>query len=151
LLRVGLYQHTGISTRISTRVSTGLLAIAVSLMPAVALSTPARAQDSKQGGSANASSQEDKTPHTAQEHLERAEQYEKKAAEYHQEAAAHRKMLEDYSKTVARNPKEIGENTYIRKMRLHCERYIKAAEALAREAEEMAKFHRMRAKEMEGK
>jgi hypothetical protein len=60
-------------------------------------------------------------------------------------------MLADYSKTVAKSPKETGENAYIRKMRLHCEKYSKAAEALAVEAEEMAKFHTMRAKEMEGK
>jgi hypothetical protein len=36
-------------------------------------------------------------------------------------------------------------------MRLHCEKYIKAAEALAAEADEMAKFHTLRAKEIEGK
>ncbi len=63
----------------------------------------------------------------------------------------HKKMLADYSKTVARNPKDTGESGYIKKMRLHCEKYSKAAEALAQEADEMAKFHTMRAKEMEGK
>jgi hypothetical protein len=92
-----------------------------------------------------------KAPQTTQEHRERAEQYQKKAAEYRKEAEAHKKMLADYSKTVARNPKDTGENAYIKKMRLHCEKYIKAAEALAQEADEMAKYHTMRAKEMEGK
>ncbi|MBL8208882.1 MAG: hypothetical protein JNM09_31985, partial [Blastocatellia bacterium] len=53
--------------------------------------------------------------------------------------------------TVAKNPKDSTENPYIKKMRLHCEKYSKAAEALAQEADEMAKFHTMRAKEMEGK
>lgn len=110
-----------------------------------AFSLAASAQDHHNHG------QEMKAPQTAQEHRARAEEYEKKAAEYRGEAAAHRKMLADYSKTVARNPKDTGENAYIRKMRLHCEKYSKAAEALAVEAEEMAKFHKMRAKEMEGK
>lgn len=95
--------------------------------------------------------QEMKAPQTAQEHRARAEEYQKKAAEYRQEAAAHRKMLADYSKTVAKNPKDTSENAYIKKMRLHCEKYGKAADALAQEAEEMAKYHTMRAKEMEGK
>ena len=95
--------------------------------------------------------QEMKAPQTAQDHKARAEQYEKKAAEYRQEAAAHKKMLADYSKTVARNPKDTGESGYIKKMRLHCQKYSRAAEALAQEAEDMAKFHMMRAKEMEGK
>ena len=95
--------------------------------------------------------QEMQAPQTAQEHKARAEQYQKKADEYRKEAAAHKKMLVDYSKTVARNPKDTGESGYIRKMRLHCQKYSKAAEALAQEAEDMAKFHTMRAKEMEGK
>ncbi len=95
--------------------------------------------------------QEMQAPQTAQEHNARAEQYQKKAAEYRKEAAAHKKMLVDYSKTVARNPKDTGESGYIRKMRLHCQKYSRAADALALEAEEMAKFHTMRAKEMEGK
>ncbi|HEX4949889.1 MAG TPA: hypothetical protein VFZ34_24700 [Blastocatellia bacterium] len=109
------------------------------------LSLAASAQDHHDHG------QEMKAPQTAQEHRARADEYEKKAAEHRNEAAAHQKMLKDYSKTVARNPKDTGENAYIRKMRLHCEKYIKAAEALAVEAEEMAKFHKMRAKEIEGK
>jgi hypothetical protein len=113
--------------------------------------TPALAQDAKHDHAGHAAGQEVKAPQAAQEHRERAAQYQKKAAEYREEAAAHRKMLADYSKTVAKNPKDTGENAYIKKMRLHCEKYIKAAEALAAEADEMAKFHTMRAKEMEGK
>ncbi|MBL8207894.1 MAG: hypothetical protein JNM09_26915 [Blastocatellia bacterium] len=110
-----------------------------------AFSLAASAQDHHDHG------QEMKAPQTAQEHRARAEEYEKKAAAYRSEAAAHQKMLKDYSKTVARNPKDTGENAYIRKMRLHCEKYSKAAEALAVEADEMAKYHKMRAKELEGK
>jgi hypothetical protein len=40
-------------------------------------------------------------------------------------------MLTKYSKTVARNPKDTNESGYIKKMRLHCEKYGRAAEALA--------------------
>jgi len=93
---------------------------------------------------------EAKVPETAADHKARAEAYLKKAAEYRQEAKAHNKMATDYSKTVARNPKDTNENAYIKKMRLHCERYARNAETLAVEAEEMAKYHNMRAKEIEG-
>jgi len=128
-----------------------LLISAFALMLTASLSIWGMAQEAKQDHSGHAMGQEMKAPQTAQEHRERAEQYQKKAVEYRQEAVAHRKMLADYSKTVAKSPKETGENAYIRKMRLHCEKYSKAAEALAVEAEEMAKLHTMRAKEMEGK
>ena len=92
-----------------------------------------------------------KAPQTAQEHRERAEYYKNKAAEYRAEAESHKKMLADYSKGVAKNPKYTGENPYIRKMRLHCEKYVNATESLAREADEMARYHEIRAKEVEGR
>ena len=120
-----------------------LLAFVMTL-PALALS-----QDDKHDHSMHAQGM--KVPQSAQEHRERAEQYQKKAAEYRKEAEAHRSMLAEYSKTVAKNPKDTTENAYIKKMRLHCEKYSRAAEALAQEADEMAKYHTMRAKEMEGK
>ena len=126
-----------------------LLIGAISLVFAASLFGHALAQAAQQDHSMHA--QEMKAPQTAQEHKDRAAEYEKKAAEYRKDIAAHRKMLTDYSKTVAQAPKTTIENAYIKKMRLHCEKYIKAAEALAREADEMAKFHTMRAKEMEGK
>ena len=126
-----------------------LLIGVVAWMLTAGLSIWGVAQDAKQDHSAHA--QEMKAPQTAQEHRERAEQYRKKAAEYRKEAEAHKKMLADYGKTVARNPKDTGENAYIKKMRLHCEKYINAAEALAQESDEMAKYHSMRAKEMEGR
>jgi hypothetical protein len=85
-----------------------------------------------------------KAPQTAQEHRDRAGYYKKKAAEYRGEVESHKKMLADYSKGVAKNPKDTGENPYIKKMRLHCEKYINASENLAREADEMAKYHEMR-------
>jgi hypothetical protein len=92
-----------------------------------------------------------KAPQTAQEHRARAKEYREKAEAQRQDAETHKQMLADYSKGVAKNPKDTGENPYVKKMRLHCQKYIKAAEALAYETEEMAKFHEMRAKEMEGK
>jgi len=128
--------------------TTRITVVAALLILAVAaFNYPAPAQDH----SVHHSGQEMKAPQTAQEHRERAEYYKKKAAEYRADAESHKKMLVDYSKGVARNPKDTGENPYIKKMRLHCEKYISAAENLAREADEMAKFHEMRAKEMEGK
>ncbi len=127
----------------------GTLTAGALLALAIAIPVPSLARGAKQDHSAHA--QEMKAPQTAQEHRERAEQYQKKAAEYRKEAEAHKKMLADYSKTVAKNPKDTGENAYIKKMRLHCEKYGKAAEALAQEADEMAKYHMMRAKEIEGK
>ena len=132
-----------------TNTMTMLLLSSLALMLTASFSIGGLAQGSHQDHSMHA--QEMKAPRTAQEHKDRAAEYEKKAAEYRKDIAAHRKMLADYSKTVAKNPKDTGENAYIKKMRLHCEKYIKAAEALAQEADEMAKFHTMRAKEMEGK
>jgi uncharacterized protein HemX len=139
-------KNTSLKTNKTTR---RLLIGVVTLMLTAGLSIWGMAQEAKQDHSAHA--QEMKTPQTAQEHRERAEQYRKKAAEYRKEAEAHKKMLTDYSKTVARNPKDTGENAYIKKMRLHCEKYINAAETLAQEADEMAKYHTLRAKEIEGK
>ena len=137
--------HNAVAATIKT------LAAGALLMLAASFSTSALAQDAKQDHSGHVMGQDMNMPHTAQEHREHAEQYQKKAAEYRKEAEVHRKMLTDYSKTVARNPKDTGESGYIRKMRLHCQKYSRAAEALAQEAEEMAKFHTMRAKEVEGK
>ncbi|MBL8202708.1 MAG: hypothetical protein JNM09_00660 [Blastocatellia bacterium] len=128
-----------------TTIHNTIAKLAFLLLTIGTLSVLAVAQDHHDHG------QEMKAPQTAQEHRARAEQYQKKAEEYRKEAAAHKKMLADYSKTVARNPKDTGESGYIKKMRLHCQKYSRAAEALAEEAEDMAKFHTMRAKEMEGK
>lgn len=135
----------------TSRTTMWLLISVVSLMLTVTLPMLSLARGSKQDHSDHAAGQEMKVPQTAQEHRERAEYYQKKAAEYRQDAEAHKKMLADYSKEVARNPKETSENPYLKKMRLHCDKYVKAAEDLATEADEMAKYHSMRAKELEGK
>jgi hypothetical protein len=89
-------------------------------------------------------------PDTSEQHLEKAEQYEKKAAAYRQDADEHRKMLAEYRKRIATNPKDVLENPWLKKMRVHCEKYIKEAEALARQADKFAEYHRLRAAELRG-
>lgn len=127
------------------RITTRLLLGAMILLLAMTVPVDARGQEQ------NHSSHEMKVPQTAKDHYEMAEHYQRIEAESRQEIEAHRKMLAEFSKGVARNPKDTSENSYIKKMRLHCEQYIKAAESLAREAAESARFHTLRAKELEGK
>ena len=91
-----------------------------------------------------------KVPETAKDHSEMAEHYRKVATETREDIGMHKTMLADFLKTVASNPKA-GENPYAKKMRLHCGSYIKAAEGLAAEADASARFHTLRAKELEGK
>lgn len=124
---------------------TALLAVpavaAFALMPAPGLAAP----------SVRFQADQPKThiPKTPEEHRKLAEMYRRKAAEYRAEAEEHRTMLADYKKR-SYQPKSSMEAGDIKKMRLHCERYIKAAEHHATEAEEMAKFHELRAKELQG-
>lgn len=92
-----------------------------------------------------------KLPETPQEHLAMSEEYKKKAVTYREEAAFHRKMLADYKAQVRPDPRQAFENPYVKKMRIHCEAYIKDAEALAADAEKFADFHRLRAAELQGK
>lgn len=90
-------------------------------------------------------------PETPAEHLAMSEEYTKKAAVYREEAAFHRKMLADYEAQVRPDPRQAFENTYVKKMRIHCEGYIKNADALAADAEKFAEYHRLRAGELKGK
>jgi hypothetical protein len=135
----------------SNRTTAWLLASALTLLLAIAVPALSRGEGTTQDHSGHPLGQEVKIPQTARDHYELAERYQKKAAEYREEIEMHKKMLAEYSRRVARNPKDTGENPYIRKMRLHCEKYYRAAENLAREADEMAKFHTFRARELEGK
>jgi hypothetical protein len=135
----------------SSKTTTWLVISALGLLLAFAAPIMSRAQESKEAHSAHASGQEMKIPQTVQDHLNLAEGYRKRAGEYRQEIEAHKKMLANYSKRVARNPKDTGENPYIKKMRLHCEKNIGDAENFARDAGEMAKYHTFRARELEGK
>lgn len=128
-----------------------LLVSALTILLTIVSPASSRGTGAKQDHPGHASVQEMKIPQTAQDHKDLAERYQKKAAEYREEIEMHKKMLAEFSKKVAKNPKDTGENPYIKKMRLHCEKYIKAAENLEQEAKEMAKFHTFRVKEMEGK
>ena len=90
---------------------------------------------------------------TAQGHLALADGYKKKAAVYREDAATHRQMLASYKKQVAAptDAKAPTENSWIKKMRLHCEEYIRDADKLAASADQFAEFHSMRAAELKGK
>ena len=120
----------------------------------VGLAAPAMAQTPSKEASAKAEPAKTvKAPETAQEHLAMAETYRKKAAMYRGEAATHRQMLETYKRQVAvpTDQKVPVENPWIKKMRVHCESYIRDAESLATEAEAFAEFHTLRAHETQGK
>lgn len=90
-------------------------------------------------------------PQTAADHLAMSASYQKKAMNYREDAEFHRRMLADYKKGVAVTPKSHIENPWIKKMRVHCEEYIRTAERLAKDAEEFAKYHTFRGKELQGK
>jgi hypothetical protein len=94
--------------------------------------------------------QEMKVPETAKDHHEMAEHYQKVAAQTRGDIEMHKKMLADFNEGAVKSPKT-GENPYSKKMRLHCDKYIKVSEALATEADSSAAFHNLRAKELEGK
>ena len=123
---------------------TRLLLAAMTLLLAITVPVFAQAQEQK------TSTHEMKVPETAKDHYDMAEHYQTVAAETREDIEMHKKMLADFTKSVAANPKS-GENPYAKNMRLHCEKYIKAAEGLAAEADASAKFHTLRAKELEGK
>jgi len=90
---------------------------------------------------------------TPGEHLALAEGYRKKMAAYREDAATHRQMLADYKKRVAvpTDAKSGVENPWMKKMRVHCEEYIRDADKLAANSEKFADFHTMRAAELQGK
>ena len=132
-----------IKTKVNGTINRLMLATITLLL---AMTVPVVAQGPEQGDSTHAM----KAPETAQNHIEMAIHYQKIEAQTRQEIEMHKKMLADFNQTVAQYPKA-GENPYSKNMRLHCEKYDKAAEVLAAEAAESAKFHTLRAKELEGK
>lgn len=127
-------------------IANGLLLSWMAVLMAIALSV-----SSPRAAAQNNSNRAVKVPQTAQEHYALADRYQKEATELRGEIEQHNQMLAEYSKGVATNPKATGENSYVKNMRLHCEKYIKAAEGLIAEDNELAKFHTLRAKELEGK
>jgi hypothetical protein len=91
-----------------------------------------------------------KLPETVAEHQAMAKQYQDKAAEYRKEAAFHKEMADEYKKTIAPGGKS-GPNPWAVKMEKHCRAIIADAEKMAADADKMAEFHAMRAKELQGK
>lgn len=91
-----------------------------------------------------------KVPETVADHLALAKDYTEKAASYKAEAEHHRKMAEAYKASVATMPKA-PPNPWAKKMEKHCMALVKDAEKLAADAQKAADFHRLRAKELEGK
>ena len=83
-----------------------------------------------------------KLPESAADHLALAASYEEKVAAWRKEAADHRAMAEAYKKA---HPADAAT------MEKHCMKIAKDAEKLASDAEDTAKYHRLRAKEMQGK
>jgi len=130
---------------------TGSLAVLVSAGGVVAMASPRMVSSAVE--QAPSGGQQSGVPQTAEEHLARATMYKEKAAAARREAEEHRKMLADYKarQSPALETKLGQAPPWVKKMRQHCERYIKAAEALAVEADQFAEFHRMRGEEMRGK
>lgn len=89
-------------------------------------------------------------PETPEAHFALAESYRAKAASYRAEAEEHRKMFADYERRTGsplHRVKTGWEEPWIKKMRKHCDGYIKEATRLAAEADSFAAFHRMRGAE----
>ncbi len=89
-----------------------------------------------------------KVPETAEDHLALARSYDDKAAAWRKEAAYHREMAAAYKKTHSA-PKSVP-NPWTVKMEKHCLTIEKDVGKLAADAEESAKYHRLRAKELHG-
>jgi hypothetical protein len=89
-------------------------------------------------------------PQKPEEHFALEESYRAKAASYRAEAEEHRKMFADYERRTASpllKVKTGWEEPWVKKMRKHCDGYIKEATRLAADADSFAAFHRMRGME----
>jgi hypothetical protein len=89
-----------------------------------------------------------KLPTTADDHLVLAKTYDDKAIAWRQEAAYHREMAAAYKRSHPdfkgiRNPEAVT-------MEKHCSKIANDADRLAADAEDTAKYHRLRAKELQG-
>jgi len=90
-----------------------------------------------------------KIPQTAAEHESRAKSYRDQAAQYRKFAEEHKQMAAAYA---AKRPdiKGVGKNPAVEKMSKHCLMLAKDFEKLATDAEKLADFHDLRAKEIQG-
>ena len=105
--------------------------------------------------------EEVKLPQTADEHLAIAKSYEEKAATWRKEATYHHKMAAAYKKSHPdpKGTRDVETEAALRflheheaaKMAKHCAAIAKRADKLAADAEEVAKYHRHRAEELQGK
>ncbi len=85
-----------------------------------------------------------KVPETARDHEALAKVYEADAAKWRGVAKYHREMASAYEKSNA-DPADA------KTMQDHCAKFTADAETLAGDAETMAKYHRLRAKEAQKK
>jgi hypothetical protein len=124
--------------RIATAVLASCTAVLISAGPGLA------ADPSREERAAAA-----KLPTTVEDHLAMAQSYQDKVAEWRKEAAYHREMAAAYKKSHpdfkggVRNPDAVT-------MEKHCAKIANDAEKLAADAEDTAKYHRLRAKELKG-
>jgi len=89
-------------------------------------------------------------PGSAVDHLAMAQSYEQKAAGWNEEAALHRDMAAAY-KASHPDPKGGARNADAVKMEKHCMDIVRDAEKLAGDASWSARYHRERARELQGK
>jgi hypothetical protein len=93
-----------------------------------------------------------KMPETAADHEALAKKYDESAAEYRKVAAEHRDMAaaaRSYTEEFRGHP--TAGSKAAAEMVKHCSTIINDANKLAKDAEDEAKFHRARAKELAGK
>jgi hypothetical protein len=86
-----------------------------------------------------------KLPESAADHVALAESYEGKVASWRKEAADHRAMAEAYKKLYPSGHADAAT------MERHCRKVAADADKLATDAEDLAKYHRVLAKQMQGK
>ena len=86
----------------------------------------------------------------AKDHRALAASYEEKAAAQEALVAEHTAMKRDYKRRVYVNEK-VSPMLKVQKMEAHCDALIKQAQAEASALREFAKWHRMRAAELEGR
>lgn len=91
-----------------------------------------------------------KVPETVAEHLAMSKSYVEKAAAWRAEAERHWRMAADFRKSHP-DRKSGARNTRAAEMDKHCSTLARDAEKLAADAEDFAKYHRMRAAELEGR
>jgi hypothetical protein len=89
-------------------------------------------------------------PQTAAEHRAMARAYQDKATAWRAEARYHRDMAADYRKAHP-DRKSGAANPWTVAMEKHCYAIVKDVEKQATDAEGLARFHGMRALEIEGR